>query len=472
MNLRHSRNFAYGIRALAFFAGFGTLPFLSVTLSAKSPAKKNAAAPVKAAKAGYTPQELVAMGKRPAFFNPKDLSQPPALSAKSVILMDADTQQVLWEKNADELRAPASTTKIMTGLLLAENTKPTDIVTCLDPTVVHIEESSLHIKPWEKFTAQNLLYGLLLRSANDGAVVTAEHISGSVSKFADLMNARATEIGASNTHFTNPNGLFNPYHYTTARDLGKIACVALQNERFADAVRIPRRKIARSKETRDIIVASKAHEFYRSFPGADGVKTGYVKQSGNCFVGSATRDGRRLLGVILGAKSNASGEMQPLLSWGFRRFAQMVVARKGTVVGQVSVNGGNLAQIRVLVQKPLHYSYDTLNLSAMLPQPTTLSEIIPLPSLTAPLAKGSVAGRLAVRWNGKEIESVPVYTTADVAPAPVVQGGTSHHARCGAIRLVAHRHRRPASDRMGLWNSDCKKCSPQAESPQGEPRKH
>ena len=283
---------------------------------------QNAKSPVKLAKPTPDIQTLVSKGKHPAFFDPENLAKPPVLSAKSAILMDADTQQVLWEKNADELRAPASTTKILTGLLLAEHSQPTDVITCLDPTVRKIEESSLHIQPWEKFTAKDLLYGLMLRSANDGAVVVAESVAGSVPRFAELMNRRAAELGATNTHFTNPNGLFDPQHYTTARDLAKIAAGAMQNSRFADAVSLPRRKIARSKATQDVIVSSKARKFYKYLPGADGVKTGWVRQSGQCFVGSATRQNRRLLCVIMGANGNASGEAIPVLSWGFRRFPQ------------------------------------------------------------------------------------------------------------------------------------------------------
>ena len=297
----------------------------------------------------------------PGFYDAQDLSKPPVLSAPSAILMDADTGQVLWEKNADEKHYPASTTKIMTALLFIEHSKPTDIVTCLDPKIGQIEESSLHIKPWEKFTAQDLLYGFILRSANDGAVVIAQHVSGTVPKFADLMNARALELGAKNTHFVTPNGLHDPQHYTTARDMALIARAALKNERFADAVRLPERMISRSILKTDVRIASKAKkQFYDKFPGADGVKTGYTRKSLHCFVGSATRDGRRLLSVVLGARNSAISDTTPLLSWGFKRFGTSFVARKNEPVVAVSIRGGDSPTVPTIAAQDLHASFDTL----------------------------------------------------------------------------------------------------------------
>ena len=185
-------------------------------------------------------------GKLPGYYTKADLSKPPVLSAPSALLMEYDTGEVLYASGADIKRYPASTTKILTGLLFAENTKPDDIVTCNDPSVVNIEPSSLRIKPGERFRAEQLLYGFLLRSANDGAVVIAEHVAGSVASFSTKMNARAAELGAVNSHFVNPHGLHNPEHYTTARDLALIARAALQNPRFTDAVGTPKRTISRS----------------------------------------------------------------------------------------------------------------------------------------------------------------------------------------------------------------------------------
>jgi D-alanyl-D-alanine carboxypeptidase len=362
-------------------------------------------------------QALVDRGKVSAFFDPKDLSKAPFLSAKAAVLMDAETGEILWEKNGTLRCYPASTTKILTGLLLAERTEPDDIITCMDPTVRQIEESSLHIQPWEKFTSKDLLYGLMLRSANDGAVVIAQHLGGSVAGFAEMMNARAREAGATDTHFTNPNGLHDPDHWTTARDLALITREALRNERFRDAVAQPRRVISRSKNTQDSVVASKARKFYRDFPGADGVKTGYTRKAGRCFVGSATRDGRQLIGVVLNAFDNASGETMPLLSWGFRRFPTVPVAKKSEPAGSVPVLGGTAPTVTVLPARDVRAVTDAIR-----PEQAVTTEVLATPGLAAPVTQGQEVGALLVKVDGKEQSRVPLLAAenVDAAPLPVI----------------------------------------------------
>ena len=398
--------------------GAGGIGLLAALLTLAGPAF--AAPPVvkgAAVKPAPDPAALVAAGKLPAFFDPNDLSKGPVLSAKSALLMDADTGQVLWEHDGRVRRFPASTTKILTGLLFAEHTEPDDVITVTDPKITRIEASSLHLKPWEKLSARDLLYGTMLRSANDGSVVIAQHVAGSVSKFAAMMNARAKELGAFHTHFTNPNGLPDPNHYTTAYDLAMIARGALENERFRDSVSKPRRVIERSKNKRDRIVATKGKKFYQKFPGADGIKTGYTRAAGYCFVGSATRDGRRLLAVILGARNAAIDDTIPLLSWGFQRFPPVWVARKGDVVGTVEVRGGAPGKVAVSAAKSLHVTaMDEAN-------PAWTTEIHG--EAEAPIARGQEVGRLVVKVDGVPVNSAPVVATEDVARsavAAVVEG--------------------------------------------------
>lgn len=383
-------------------------------------------AAAKAPTAPLDPQTLVSMGKRPAFYDPHDLSKPPVLSAKSALLMDGSTGQILWEKNGSERRAPASTTKILTGLLVAENTRPADIITVMDPKVKNIEGSSLYLKPWEKLSARALLYGIMLRSANDGCVVAAEHIAGSVPAFAERMNARARELGALDTHFTNPNGLPDPAHYTTARDLAVIARAALTNPRFADAVHTPRRTIVRSKQARDTVLVAKSKRFYQKFPGADGVKTGYTRQAGHCFVGSATRNGRRLISVVLGAVDSATGETIPLLSWGFARFPAVQLAKKGEAVGSVAVRGGRQGEVPVTAGADLTASTDVLA-----PAPQQAAREIEARPVPAPVLPGQEVGRLVARVDGTAVGSVPLLAAGAVERSPVAAA-----ARTGGRALV------------------------------------
>ena len=358
-------------------------------------------------------QSLVTSSRIPGFYDPANLRREPVISAKAAVLMDAATGEIVWAKNADLPLYPASTTKIMTGLLFAEYTKSDEIVTCLDPKIRNVEPSSLHIAPWEKFSSHDLLIGTLLRSGNDGCVVIAQHISGTVAKFADLMNERAVVAGATHTHFHNPNGLPDPLHTTTAHDLAVITRAALQNERFADAVRTPRRVIRRSRST-DVVVQSKASGFYKSFPGADGVKTGYTRAARHCFVGSATRGGRQLIGVVLSAADNASGETATVLGWGFRRFPTIIAAKANTPAVPVLLAGGVAGTVNTIAAKDLITFGDALT-----PVPVVQTVAEPLAGLSAPVAKGQIVGRLVARVDGMERGSIDLLAGETVAASPV-----------------------------------------------------
>lgn len=359
-------------------------------------------------------QQLVNAVRIPGFYDPTNLHRVPIVSAKAVAVMDAITGEILWTKNADQKLYPASTTKIMTGLLLAEKTEPTDVITCLNTKIRDIEASSLHIQPWEKFTSRDLLYGTMLRSANDGSVVIAEHISGSVAKFSELMNQRAAEAGATNTHFNNPNGLPDKEHYTTAHDLAFITRDALANERFRDAVKIRKRTIERTKSM-DKVVASKAKKFYETFPGADGVKTGYTRAARHCFVGSATRNGRQLIGVVLGASDNASGETATVLGWAFRRFPTVIAMKSGESAPPVAVTNGAKSSLQTIAGADLVTFKDAMKDEAVV---QTVAE--PIAGLTAPIGRGQEVGRLIARVNGVDRGSVPLLADEDIPVAPVV----------------------------------------------------
>lgn len=379
-------------------------------------------------------QKLVTLGKLPPFFDPADLSKFPVLSAASAILMDADTGQVLWAKNADAPRAPASTTKIMTALLFIEHSNPTDVITCLDPKITQIEESSLHIKPWEKFSAEDLLYGFMLRSGNDGAVLIAQHVAGSVPKFAQMMNKRAEALGATHTHFVNPNGLPAKGHLTTARDLALIACEALKNPRFAECVGTPERTITRSLNQNDTHITMRVKKyFYDKFPGADGVKTGYTRQAGHCFVASATRDGRRLLSVTLGAPLSASSDSIPLLSWGFQRFPSVPVVAKNQTVGPVPIRGGMQSAVSAVTAGDLHATVDPFAVGGT---PPVTQQIRPA-DVSAPVMRGQVVGTLAALVDGKPVAHTDLLATEDVPAAPVAAAVTqlTNAAQAGGGRI-------------------------------------
>ncbi|MGC8834673.1 MAG: D-alanyl-D-alanine carboxypeptidase family protein, partial [Armatimonadota bacterium] len=226
---------------------------------------------------------------------PAPAASAPNVKAASGILVDVGTRTILWQRNADEPRPIASLTKVMTALLLLEHTKPNELISA-PAEVTSTQESSLHLVEGEQLTAADMLYAIMLRSANDACVAIAHHVSGSVPAFAALMNRRAEQLGCRNTHFVNPNGLHDPNHYSSASDMARITLAALEYPLFNQVVATRRHTLSRSRNHNDLLVVNKSRILGR-FEGADGVKTGYTRAAGRCFIGSATRNGRRVLSV-------------------------------------------------------------------------------------------------------------------------------------------------------------------------------
>lgn len=225
------------------------------------------------------------------------------ISAGQAILIDADTGEVLYEKAADQKAYPASTTKIMTALITLETLKkygsPIEQKIEVPQAAEGVEGSSIYLKAGEKISIEDLLYGLMLVSGNDSAVALAEIIGGSPENFVKMMNDKATELGCNNTHFVNPNGLFDENHYTTVRDMALIAKEAMKNETF--------RKIAAAGDWKSERPESEYLTFHnknktvRQFEGGNGIKIGYTKSSGRTLVASATRGEKTMIAVVMSA---------------------------------------------------------------------------------------------------------------------------------------------------------------------------
>lgn len=216
----------------------------------------------------------------------ESLPQPPTVSAKQAILIDGKTGEVLFEKNADEKGYPASTTKIMTAMLTLEICEEVgaDIKqkVVIPEETVGVEGSSLYLKKGDKMTIEELLYGVMLRSGNDGATALAATMGGNVDHFVQLMNERAEELGCTGTHFVNPSGLFDENHYTTAKDLAKIAQQAMKNKTF--------QQIVKTKSWKEYYNKNKT---VFQYDGATGIKIGFTKMSGRTLVGVFQPAGRK-----------------------------------------------------------------------------------------------------------------------------------------------------------------------------------
>jgi len=225
------------------------------------------------------------------------------LRAASAVLMDANSGVVLYERSPDAARPPASVTKILTALVILEHGQLTDTVT-VKPAAAQTGGHRLGLRAGQRISLGDLLTAILIRSANDAAVAAAEHVGGSLGGFVALMNDKAADIGMANSRFSNPHGLDEPFHYTTARDMATLTRVALDNPTFAELVRTRQARVTiwnpgrRSFVPRARIVLSH-NRLLGQLEGADGVKTGYTDSAGRCLVASASRGSSRMIAVLL-----------------------------------------------------------------------------------------------------------------------------------------------------------------------------
>lgn len=257
----------------------------------------------------------------------------PKVMAETAIVMDIDTEEILYAKGIDEKRAPASTTKIMTAMLAIEKV-PFDTQITFTDEVNNIEAGSTHIgiKPGETLTMKDCAYAILLASANEVSSGVAEYIGTTVPAFVDMMNQRAKELGCTNTNFVNANGLYDENHYTTARDLAIIAKAAFQNETFREIVKTPYYIVPKTNLTDEERWLNNHHKMILQGPeyyeGCLGGKTGYTEKAGNTLVTYAERNGRRLVCVIL-ADINIVAQYtdtRSLLDYGFDSFQPLNTA--------------------------------------------------------------------------------------------------------------------------------------------------
>ncbi len=215
----------------------------------------------------------------------------------SEIVMEASTLRVLSENNAHEKKYMASTTKILTALVVIENCDIEEEIT-VGANTIGVEGSSIYLEAGEKLSVKDLLYGLMLRSGNDCAETLAVHVSGSIENFAALMNETAAKIGATDSHFVNPHGLHDDEHYTTAYDLALISCYAIKNPVFKDIVSTQKTTIPFTTRNTKRCLINK-NKMLKEFEGSTGIKTGYTKKAGRCLVSSCNRGGMELVSVVL-----------------------------------------------------------------------------------------------------------------------------------------------------------------------------
>lgn len=252
------------------------------------------------------------------------------LTARAAVLMDAATGKILYEKEADLRLPPASTTKVATAILTLESGKSLSQTLTVSKEATRVPASKLYLRPGQSVRIEELLYGIMLASANDASVVLAEGIGGSVERFTELMTKKAHQIGATNTHFTNPHGLTSPDHYSTARDLAILFRYAMKNPVFRDIVQTKFSSVSTMAMVRKKLVPRRIsvrnhNRLLWGYDGALGGKTGYTLAAQKCFVGAVQRNGTTLIVAILGARDQW-GDTKQLLEYGFDHFDSLRVS--------------------------------------------------------------------------------------------------------------------------------------------------
>jgi len=253
--------------------------------------------------------------------------------AKSFVTIEASTGRVLYEKDKNKKLPMASTTKIITAIVALENHKDLDKKYLITKEMTGVEGSSIYLKAGEHLSVRDLLYGLMLRSGNDSAVAIAIIVGGSVQRFVQMMNEFCLRVGAGDTHIVTVNGLHDDEHYSTAEDLAKITAYAYKNEEFKTIVGT-REKVISSDldQTYKCRLLKNKNKLLKMVDGADGVKTGYTKKAGKCFVGSACRNGMRIICVALGAKTMFDDSAK-FIEKAFKEYRMVKLFKSGEIVG-------------------------------------------------------------------------------------------------------------------------------------------
>lgn len=341
------------------------------------------------------------------------------LSSEAVLLMEASTGKVVYEKNGYEKKYPASTTKIMTAILAIEHCNLNETATASEFAINSVPSgySTANIQIGETLSVKDLLYALMLQSANESAVILAEHVSGSQEAFANLMNEKAKELGCKNTHFINPNGIHNENHYTTAYDLALITQYAMKNQTFRDIVKttsftLPATTSYPSESrtyanTNNLIIydaRNRPDNYYYKY--ATGVKTGYTSAAKNCLVASAEKNGIEYISVVLGASityestgsvSHRYVDTISLFDYAFDNFSFRKLKSANNLIKTIKIENGKKDEnsLDLLIASDVNSLVSLDNKSSQIDPEITLKE-----GLSAPIAKGDIVGTISYKVEG------------------------------------------------------------------------
>ena len=354
--------------------------------------------------------EITYTDSTPAELSPVNSSEVDfPIYSQGAVLMDSSTGKVLYGKNEDEKLYPASTTKILTAILAIEKCNLTDKITASNNAVMSIPSgySNAAIQPGESLTVKDLLDLFLIHSANEVGFIFAEHISGSTEDFATLMNQKASELGCKNTHFTNPSGLHDSEHYSTAYDMALIARYCMKNETFRDVVSKTSCTVEATdkyeeryfKNTNDLIIPSS--KYYYEY--AIGIKTGFTTQAKNCLISASLKDELELITVTLGAEATEDGrsgryvDTLNLFEYGFSNYKIQQVATANTAVKEITIENAtkDTKNLELLLKD---------NITSLTPADLDLTNLdysVTLnDNISAPISEGDILGKVTYNIDG------------------------------------------------------------------------
>lgn len=325
-------------------------------------------------------------------------------SAEAMAVIEANSGRLLYFKNENAKLPMASTTKILTAIVAIENSTDLDKKHKIPKEAVGIEGSSIYLKEGEHLSLRELLYGLMLRSGNDAAVAIATIVAGSVENFVGLMNKKCEALGATCTHIVTVNGLHDDGHYTSALDLARITAYAMKNKTFAEIVSTKEKSIdAELDKKYGFRFLKNKNKLLNLIEGADGVKTGYTKKAGRCFVGSATRNNMQVICVVLNCRPMFE-DTAKLIQKAFNEFKMIKLFSKGELFETEIQNGKEKQKVPVLLEGDVYYPLkksETLLVKARV----NLDE-----NLKAPIGEGDAIGNLEITLENDLIFSQKLYT--------------------------------------------------------------
>lgn len=354
-----------------------------------------------------------------------------AIYSSGAVLMDYQTGKILMQKDMNKKLYPASTTKILTAIIAIENLNLTDSLTASKSAVMAIPSgySNAGIKAGEVLSVSDLLDMFLIHSANEIGYIFGEQISGSIEKFADLMNQKAIEIGCTNTHFTNPSGIHDINHYSTAYDMALIARYCMNNETFKNIVNKKNCKVSATelypqerfyKNTNSLLDSSNKRYYYEY---ATGIKTGFTTQAKNCLIASASKDGLNLIAVMLGAEATENGlsgrytDAKNLFNYGFENYEKKEFLQSNSIVKKLKIKNAtkDTKELNLVAKSSLstifNINFDT----------SSLNPIIEInQNISAPISKDAILGKITYTIDGISYSS-DLIASSDVIKSNILE---------------------------------------------------